>query len=370
MIAPSPLPGSSRPCLLLVDDTPTNIDVLIGVLKSEYDLRVANRGAKAIQICESGERIDLVLLDVMMPEMDGFEVCRRLRANPATKDIPVIFLTAKTTVEDVVRGFETGGADYVTKPFRPFELRARVRTQLTLRVQQREITQKNDELKELLQILCHDVGNQFAVLSMSLELFASRPELGVARLLPRMATAAKNGIGLSNLVRELRRTDEKKITLQPVGIRSALEEAMVIVEDRVLAKELTVATDVPEALILAEPFSLTNSVFGNLLSNAIKFSHRGGRIEICGEVRDETVEIRFRDHGIGMPPALLEQLFDIGRSHSRAGTDGERGTGFGMPLMRRFVVQYGGSVAVVSRDVGAHPEDSGTEFHLTLPRAR
>lgn len=367
--APATPPAHPRPCLLLVDDTPSNIDVLIGVLKSQYELKVANRGAKALAICESGERIDLVLLDIMMPEMDGFEVCRRLRANPSTRDLPVIFLTAKTAVEDIVRGFEIGATDYVSKPFRPQELRARVRTLLTLRAQQREILDKNGELKELLHIICHDVGNQFAVISMALELLANHPGASPARFLPRMATAARNGIGLSNLVRELRRTEEKAIPLSPVALRPALEEALVMAEDRIRAKELTVTDRLPAADVFAEPFSLTNSVLGNVLSNAIKFSPRGGSIEIAGEVRDATVEIWIRDRGIGIPPAALAQLFDVTRSHSRPGTEGERGTGFGMPLLWRAVTQCGGTVAVTSRDAESHPDDHGTEFHLTLRRS-
>ena len=149
-----------RPTLLLVDDTPTNIDILVGLLKGTYNLKVATRGAAALKICEADPAsIDLILLDVMMPEMDGYEVCQRLRAQPGTKDTPVIFLTAKTGLDDVVRGFEVGANDYVTKPFRPPELRARVRTQLEILRQRREIAAKNIELHSLVHLLCHDVAN-------------------------------------------------------------------------------------------------------------------------------------------------------------------------------------------------------------------
>ena len=98
------LPSARRPCILIVDDTPTNIDVLVNLLQNDYDLKVANRGARALRICEQDRGIDLVLLDVMMPEMDGFEVCRILRAAPATRDLPVIFLTAKTDFDLAMGG--------------------------------------------------------------------------------------------------------------------------------------------------------------------------------------------------------------------------------------------------------------------------
>src|SRR3954462_13689020 len=118
----SPLPR--RPCLLLVDDTPANIHVLVGLLQADYDLKVATRGEQVLKICAQAPPPDLILLDVMMPEMDGYEVCRRLRATEATQAIPVIFLTAKSEVDDIVHGFELGASDYVSKPFRAPELQA------------------------------------------------------------------------------------------------------------------------------------------------------------------------------------------------------------------------------------------------------
>jgi putative two-component system response regulator len=131
-----PKPNSSRPSLLLVDDTPANLDILVDVLKADYDLTIATRGAQALQVLAKVKHIDLILLDVMMPEMDGYEVCRVLRADPATRELPIIFLTAKNDVADIVHGFELGANDYVSKPFHPPELRARVRTHTTLRAQQ------------------------------------------------------------------------------------------------------------------------------------------------------------------------------------------------------------------------------------------
>lgn len=358
-----------RPCLLLVDDTPANIDVLVGLLKADYDLKVANRGAKALQICASGERIDLILLDVMMPEMDGFEVCRTLRAEPATRDLPIIFLTARTEVDDIVQGFETGANDYLAKPFRAAELRARVRTHLTIAAQQREIAARNADLKQMLQIVCHDVGNQFAVLSMAVEIVTNHPEIDIRKYLPRIAVAVRNGIGLTGLVRELRYAEDKGLRLEPVSLKAALDEALLLAEDRIRAKELTFDIAVPDLQVRAERCSLTNSVFGNLISNAIKFSPRGSRIRIAGERQDGSVCLSFRDPGIGMSPAAVGQVFDFTQSRSRPGTEGEKGTGFGMPLMHRFVTQYGGTVVVASREAATHPDDHGTEFTLRLPLA-
>jgi phosphoserine phosphatase RsbU/P len=126
------MPGSDRKLVLIVDDTPTNVAVISGLLKDSYRTKVATSGEKAIAIATGAEKPDLILLDVMMPDIDGFEVCRRLKANPRTQEVPVIFLTAKTDAVDEVMGFELGAVDYIHKPFSPSIVLARVKTQIAL----------------------------------------------------------------------------------------------------------------------------------------------------------------------------------------------------------------------------------------------
>lgn len=121
----------SKPLVLLVDDTPANINLLVTLLEASYDLAIAGNGTEALAMVQETPP-DLILLDVMMPDIDGYEVCRRLKEDVATHRIPVIFLTARTDTEDIVRGFDVGGVDYVAKPFRPAELEARVRTHIQL----------------------------------------------------------------------------------------------------------------------------------------------------------------------------------------------------------------------------------------------
>lgn len=120
--------------VLIVDDTPINIEVICGVLKDSFRTKVATNGEKALAIASASEKPDLILLDVIMPGMDGYEVCRRLKANPSTRDIPVIFLTAKTDAVDKEKGFEVGAVDYIHKPFSAPIVVARVNTQLALQV--------------------------------------------------------------------------------------------------------------------------------------------------------------------------------------------------------------------------------------------
>lgn len=366
------MPHSSptRPCLLIVDDTPANIQILVGLLQADYELKVATRGAQALKICEQNPHLDLILLDVMMPETDGFAVCRALRESPATRDIPVIFLTAKAETDDVVHGFELGANDYVSKPFRPAELLARVRTHLLVRSQRREIERKNTEMKEMLQIICHDMANHFGTLSLAIELAQMQKDPAVEKLLARLAPPVRNGIGLTRLVRQMRMSEDKGVVLQPVALPAAIDECVVLNEPKLQAKSITLRREIAADLVVrAEPSALVNSVLGNILSNAIKFSHPGAVIDIDARLDNGEALLRIRDHGVGMPPAVLATLFDFTKSHSRVGTSGEKGTGFGMPLMRKFVLLFGGSVAVATRELAAHPDDHGTEFVLRLKLA-
>jgi adenylate cyclase len=134
--------------ILVVDDTPENIDVLVGLLKADYKVKAAPNGEKALKVVEKSVP-DLILLDIMMPVMDGYETCRKLKEDPRFSEIPIIFLTAKTETEDIVKGFDLGAVDYLTKPFNPPELKVRVNTHLQLRRSKQEVEEKNEQLERL-----------------------------------------------------------------------------------------------------------------------------------------------------------------------------------------------------------------------------
>jgi sigma-B regulation protein RsbU (phosphoserine phosphatase) len=165
MSATAQLAPSTQKLILIVDDTPTNIGVISGALKDSYKTKIATNGQKALALAGAEEKPDLILLDILMPEMDGYEVCTRLKADPATRDIPVIFLTGQTGAEDETRGFEVGAVDYVHKPFSPAVVKARVRSHIQLREAREELAAQllalNNELEMArqiqLSILPHDL---------------------------------------------------------------------------------------------------------------------------------------------------------------------------------------------------------------------
>ena len=142
---------AAKKVILLVDDTPANIQIALSILKDLYQVRVATNGTKALELAAADPAPDLILLDVMMPGIDGFEVCTRLKASPSTHDIPVIFLTGQTEIEDETRGFEVGGVDYIHKPFSPAVVKARVHTHLVLRGIREKLAQQLAAMKSELE---------------------------------------------------------------------------------------------------------------------------------------------------------------------------------------------------------------------------
>jgi serine phosphatase RsbU (regulator of sigma subunit) len=180
---PKPAPATEK-LILIVDDTPTNIGVIAGALRDCYKTKVASSGQKALALASAEDKPDLILLDVMMPEMDGYEVCSRLKADPATREIPVIFLTGQTSPDDETRGFEVGAVDYVHKPFSPAVVKARVRTHILLREARAQLAHQllvlNTELEMARKI-------QLSILPQG---FPKLPRLDIAaRYLPMTSVA-------------------------------------------------------------------------------------------------------------------------------------------------------------------------------------
>ncbi len=145
-----------KPNVLVVDDTPENIDILVGILKEKYKVKIAQSGEEALKLA-SKKPPDLILLDIMMPKMDGYEVCQELKSIQNTKDVPIIFLSAKTEMEDIVKGFDLGAVDYLTKPFNPTELLARVNTHLTIQNQRTQIEESYSQLEEKNELIMDSI---------------------------------------------------------------------------------------------------------------------------------------------------------------------------------------------------------------------
>ncbi|MDY6992974.1 MAG: hybrid sensor histidine kinase/response regulator [Pseudomonadota bacterium] len=360
------MPQNQLAKILIVDDTINNIRVLGTILKREgYQINVAQNGKQALTIIEK-VLPDLILLDVMMPEMDGFETCAYLKNNNETKEIPIIFLTAKTETENIVKGFELGAVDYITKPFQAAELIVRVQTHLELKFSRDMIQTINQEQKELLHILCHDLANPMNSIITVLNLMKSYKDF--KRMHELLLTSVHNGLEVISLVREMRSLEEKTLTLMPLNLTQAVKESIQVLNQRFVDKGIQIEIHMEDKLIVcAERVSLINSVLNNLLTNAIKFSYPQSTIQIQAHKTPEAIIFTVRDFGIGMPQSLVNDLFDIRKTTNRSGTQGERGTGFGMPLVKKFVTAYGASLKVSAQEPKQAPEDHGTIVEITFP---
>ncbi len=359
------VPSQSR--ILIVDDTMQNIQVLGTILKQEgYQINVAQNGVQALAMARKVPP-DLILLDIMMPELDGFEACQQLKKEPAHQDIPVIFLTAKAELNHVIQGFELGAVDYITKPFNPMELLARVRTQLDLKHSRDLTTAISQERKELIHILCHDLANPMGAVYSALNLIETWQDFMQFKKL--LLDAADSALHVIELVRKMRVLEERGLELQPILLHSVVEDSYHMLESKFKEKQLRFENHVPELMrVIAEPVSLVNSVLNNLLTNAIKFSYRGTLVRINAQRWGHEIEIQVQDQGKGMPQEVLRDLFSP-HCTSREGTEGEMGTGFGMLLIKKFVSVYGGSIAIESRHEGEFPSDHGTLARIRLRAA-
>ncbi len=361
--------SSEKPLILIVDDNPKNIQLVGNILRQNVkcDFSFASNGFQALDAIEKNPP-DLILLDVMMPELNGFETCKRLKADERFCDIPVIFLTARIESEDIVNGFQHGAVDYIPKPFVPSELLSRVTTQLKIKEHSDIIQQQNDERKQLLHILCHDLSNPFSSLISCLDLISDADMF--MKFKDNLMSLAENGLNIIELIRRMRSLDEKGLQLDPnpVNLKKLIEKSLGILKARIATKNIDIAIDIPaEIRVHVESVSFVNSVINNLLSNAIKFSQTGGKIEISAKENDREISLNIRDHGIGMPEALCANLFDIRKATSRPGTNGEPGTGFGMPLVKKFIESYDGRLSVSSAESKTSPDNHGTVVEVILP---
>ena len=367
--------------ILAVDDNPENLGLLFDYLDlAGFTVLLVQESPNAATHAEK-HLPDLILLDVMMPGLNGFEVCRRLKENPATRDIPVIFMTALTDLDDKVKGFEVGGVDYVTKPIQYKEVLARVKTHMTIRKLQKQLEEKNkrlerqgEELKGLnaskdrfFSILSHDLRAPFTGLcgmtDIMLEYFDDYQPSEIKESLQKFKKTTDNLYSLIENLLTWSGIQSGKIDFMPqlfplLGqvtnvlqlFNSNAEQKQIRLENR-LGSEYPVYADV----------KMLDTVLRNLVSNALKFTHPEGSISVSAVPEDTMLKISVIDTGIGIDPKYQERLFRIDAEFKRPGTANERGTGLGLVLCKEFVEQHGGRLWVESE------AGKGSVFNFTLP---
>ncbi|CAM2068263.1 HAMP domain-containing histidine kinase [Sulfidibacter corallicola] len=219
-----------------------------------------------------------------------------------------------------------------------------------LRQTNARLTQLSNNRRQLIHVLCHDLSNPLTAIKCAIELCHEAPE-ETEYCLGHISKALSQEQGVIDLVRQIESLDSGKMKLEltQLNLADQMSDSLTMLKSRWTAKNLEIVNTVPEDLVLlAEPVSLVNSVLNNLVTNAVKFSHRDGELRIAADRQNDRIRLTIRDFGIGMSPELASDLFEIGRVTSRDGTDGEKGTGFGMPLVQKFMRAYGGEIEVES----------------------
>lgn len=372
--------------ILIVDDLPDNLSLLSSMLmKKNYQIRNAINAQRAFKAIQR-QMPDLILLDIKLPDLDGYEVCRRLKASSKTSEIPIIFISALDDVFDKVLAFEVGGVDYITKPFQVFEVMARVGNQLQISRLQHELTQQNEQLEKqnkllnqevkerekaqaglkfLLHAVSHDLRTPMMGMSLSFQsyLIDDKKDIFINRLiLERMYNSCERQIRLINSLVETSETEiwEISLNLTLISFEDFLKDLLadwnsIFVENKVEIK-CEIAPNLP--LIRVDVDKLWR-VFENLIGNAIKYNKSNFSLTIIVRYQDNEIYCEVIDNGIGINDIEQENLFNI---YTRgAKINGKISLGLGLYLCRKIVNAHGGKIGVKSQ------LKSGSVFWFTLP---
>ena len=354
--------------ILVVDDQTTNIQVVGSVLgKFGHEIIPASDGATALKRLAVGMP-DLILLDVLMPGMDGFEVCRQLKGNPAWKHIPVIFLSAADDKELIVRALNVGGIDYITKPFNQAELVSRVQTHLALKATRDQLAQIAEDKDELIGILTHDLKNSIGGISMSAALLCRQIEnYHDGKLTQLSENILRTSEQLLAFVKEFltNSATDYGFTLKsdPIDVVKIANAVVSQYQEAARRKKLQILADfsADPNTALADPMALDQAL-DNLLSNALKFSPPGRNIFISVHTKGRHVECIIRDEGPGFKTEDREKMFRrYGRLSARP-TGGEPSTGLGLSIVKKLVHAMNGELSCDSIP------GNGATFSIRLPR--
>ncbi|MBE7551935.1 MAG: hybrid sensor histidine kinase/response regulator [Anaerolineales bacterium] len=375
----NPKPAETSMILMVVNTTNT-LGVLFDYLRGfGFKVMVASDGESALSTVEH-IKPDIILLDVALPGIDGFETCRRLKANEATKHIPVIFITAQANTVDKVRGFALGAVDYITRPIQSEEVVARLKTHLTLRQLQLALAEQNtrlqaeiaereeliEELDAFAHTVAHDLKNPLGV-TINYAAFLQKflDKLSPEDLKNRLDVIVRNGQKMNNIINELLllasvRTEE--IDLQPLEMAEIVAEVQARLAYMIEEYQAEIIVPTESAWPTAWGYGpWIEEVWTNYVSNAMKYGGQPPRVELGGTVMDDGwVKFWVRDNGRGLTPVEQRELFIPFNRLSQAHLEGH---GLGLSIVQRIVEKLGGTVAVESKGTPGE----GSLFSFTLP---
>ena len=360
--------------ILIVDDVVSNVLLLKILLTNEkFQVCTANNGTSCIEMAKK-EHPDLILLDVMMPDISGFDTAVILKKDDETKDIPIIFLTALNTPADLVHGFQVGANDFLTKPFNKEELVMRVMQQISLVAAKRIIEKQNAELlatlnnrDKMYSVIAHDLRSPMASIRMVLNLVvqSASPETVGPELYALLDQANRESEEVHDLLDNLLKwtksqTGRLNVVLQDLDLNDIIPGVVEIFD--VIAQTKNIKLDLQgsdDKLVVVADNDMLKTVVRNFMSNAIKFSPEGSSIEIIMQKEGDFAKVSVRDHGVGIAADRLGTIFHKGET--TYGTGGEEGSGLGLQLCQDFARKNGGDCTVES------VEGQGSTFSVLIP---
>ena len=362
-----------RPSILIVDDTIENLKLMTSMLKERgYEPRPVPSGKLALQALES-DPADLILLDINMPEMNGYDVCERLKAEANTRDIPVVFISAMDEVMDKVKAFGVGGSDYVTKPFQYEEVFARVECHLALRRTQRELQRNYEELRELeklrdglVHMIVHDMRSPLMVLMANVTLL--KRGLGVqlarehAEEIDMLLQASERLRSMADAVLDVSRLEAGKMPIDAAecDLVTVARSAVDYLKPVYPSQEVIVES--PDNVSVVCDGRLMFRVVENLISNGLKHSPRGRPLRVSVRSEPGLVRVIVSDEGPGVPEAYRTKIFEKFGVVQSAGAARRGSVGLGLALCKLAVAAHGGEIGVDSEP------GQGSSFWFTLPR--
>jgi two-component system, sensor histidine kinase and response regulator len=366
------------PTVLIVDDNPKNVQIIALLLRElKHKIIIAVSGINAINLVERA-RPDLILMDVMMPGMDGFETCEIIKSKSENENIPVIFITALSEKVNIVKGFEVGGVDYITKPFNKEELISRIKTHLELKFARDEMQQMTNHLVELnsiknkmFSVIGHDLRSPLGSIKMTLDFLKSdmskqyrvedfRNSINV------LAQTTDEVFGLLENLLGWAKSQSGNISVVPEDIKVSdlIYSAYLLHKGSFSHKKLNFENNVSDSNAVCADLNMLKTVLRNLLSNAIKYTPEGGTISVKTAEMNGYTHIIVTDNGIGIPSENISKLFDEKQHLSTFGTNNESGSGLGLILCQSFVKSNNGRLIVESE------QGKGSSFTIELPSVR
>lgn len=366
-----------KPLIACIDDEVMNLELLKFVIKQiDCDVLPIQHSQEALALLQKNVP-DVILLDVMMPHMDGFELCSLIKTKKALKNIPIIFITGMAKTENKIKGFELGGVDYVTKPFNKHELLARIKTHLSLSEAKNKLSKQAAELKKenvlkdrLFSIIGHDLRSPLSAIKMQLDfilrgIINPKDENFINKTVHNLNATTDEAFNLLDNLLGWAKSESGSLSIikENVNILKLVEQCVRLQKLALETKNIELQITISENTLVYADMNMVKTVLRNLLSNAIKFTPVAGTISISAQLEKGFWNVYVTDSGVGISEEDLPKVLNTKEHFSKEGTEQEAGTGLGLILCQDFVLKNGGTLWVEST-LG-----KGSSFTFSIPVA-